>query len=518
MTIPVIRRRHATRVRVLAALCATAFAGCPGSKPAVGPPPPPDVATLTGTVTSTLGGTLSAVTITVQPSSGPAISTTTSVSGTYRAADVPLVSGTIAVSGVAANCAVPAPVTYSGLAAGDTTVINIAVTCVPLTGTVSGIVVSSLGGGMANVTVAVTPDTAAAHSTTTTSNGLFTVRNVPIGNGTIAVSGLPSNCATPSPTAYANLTFGDTLTDTVAVICTAPPFVNQIAFDDGDPNFSTYIAVMNPDGTHIARVTLDSLETRDPGWSPNGQRIVFSRALANGNVGYQLVSVNVDGTGEQVITSGTALDENPVWSPNGATIAFTSSSIGSTSLNVWAVNADGSNRTQLTFSTGSTGVPTWSPDGTKIAYQGQYTSAPAHIWVMNADGTNPVQLTTDPAGDGYPSWSPNGTKIAFASQRDGNVQIYVMNADGSGQTRLTTNADDDFEPRWSPDGTQILYEKEGINAPGTIWVMNADGSNPVQITVGASADWKHFPPAAPASPSRRPTAQPRRHVARRRAS
>jgi Tol biopolymer transport system component len=362
---------------------------------------------------------------------------------------------------------------------------------------------------MANVSVSVVPGTAPALSTTTTRDGFFTVTNVPVGSGTIGVSGLPSNCmAPPSPATYSGLTYQDTVTDTVAVACTAPPFVNQIVFDTREPNAVGYVAVMNPDGSHIARVTLDSVLTFSAGWSPNGQRIVYSRTTTTG---YQLVTVNVDGTGEQVVTDGTAYDENSVWSPLGTTIAFTSSTATSQS-NVWVVNADGTHRTQLTFSAYPTGLPSWSPDGTKLAYQGQYTGAPAHIWIMNADGSSPSQITTDAAGDGYPSWSPNGLKIAFASQRDGNSQIYVMNADGSGQTRLSANADDDFLPRWSPDGTQILYEKLGVNAPGTMWVMNADGSNPVQIGVGGVGDWKHLPPAPGSSPSRKPASRPRQIV------
>jgi hypothetical protein len=65
--------------------------------------------------------------------------------------------------------------------------------------TVSGTVSSSVGGGIVNATVTVTPTASASlPAVQTSTGGAYTVVNVPAGDGNLAVSNLPTNCQSVS--------------------------------------------------------------------------------------------------------------------------------------------------------------------------------------------------------------------------------------------------------------------------------------------------------------------------------
>jgi sugar lactone lactonase YvrE len=94
------------------------------------------------------------------------------------------------------------------------------------TGTVSGTVTSSLGGGLARVAVIVTPTgegTLPADSTTR--SGAYTAPGVPIGSGSgaVTVANIPNGCTAPTPAPYSGLTAGATATANIVVTCTALP-------------------------------------------------------------------------------------------------------------------------------------------------------------------------------------------------------------------------------------------------------------------------------------------------------
>jgi hypothetical protein len=185
--------------------------------------------------------------------------------------------------------------------------------------------------------------------------------------------------------------------------------------------------VMNADGTGQRRLTSDA--GLGPVFSPTGAQIAY--------FGQGIALANPDGSGSHVIvpdvhttttdtttltvTRTSIVNSEPNWSPDGNRIAFTRESATSgqrcdlvtqqcttTSdhqIDVYVVNADGSGLRQLTSSTGvNEEEPSWSPDGREIAYfkmPQQNPDGVGEIWVMNADGSGQRAV----ALGWHPHWS-----------------------------------------------------------------------------------------------------------------
>ncbi len=71
-------------------------------------------------------------------------------------------------------------------------------------GVVSGIVASSLGGGVPGASVVAAPSKGTPPApATTTMSGSYVLPNVPSGSGKLAVTNLPGNCTAPASQTYA---------------------------------------------------------------------------------------------------------------------------------------------------------------------------------------------------------------------------------------------------------------------------------------------------------------------------
>ncbi len=102
---------------------------------------PPTTGTVTGTITDQTAATIPNVTVTLTPTSGPALAgVLTNASGVYTRSQVPVGGGSIALSTLPAGCTAPTSTPYSGVTAGGTVTVNIQINCpapfsYPVTGT-----------------------------------------------------------------------------------------------------------------------------------------------------------------------------------------------------------------------------------------------------------------------------------------------------------------------------------------------------------------------------------------------
>jgi Tol biopolymer transport system component len=251
------------------------------------------------------------------------------------------------------------------------------------------------------------------------------------------------------------------------------PDSRHITFTDRDQGAD--IAVMNADGTGGRALThfpgtgdLVSRGDRRSSWSPDSQRIAYSRYSSSDTTQSGVYVMNADGGGPRLVAAdGGGV---PSFTPDGRTLAFERYLKG-----IFLVDSAGGNERvimadrnvvdpttrQRTFETNT--EARFSPDGHRIVFTrrtavsapGSGTVLEVDLYVMNADGSGVTRLTSTPTVDeSSASFSPDGSKIVYVRRAPGvkdfelgvdNAKIGVMNADGSGQQEIAPGG----EPFWS---------------------------------------------------------------------
>ena len=198
----------------------------------------------------------------------------------------------------------------------------------------------------------------------------------------------------------------------------------------------TNIWAMAADGSRILQLTDLEGFAGVPVYSKNEMWVAFQwRATSDFTDGekWRICLMRGDGSGFRVITPGDANDQVPGFSADGQRLLFFSDRTGRNQL--YTMSKDGSDVQPVARSEFDDSSGQWSPDGEQIVFASERDGS-TDVYVMNADGSGPRRLTHDVAVERGPVWSPNGTKITFSSNADGPSAIYVMNADGSERTRV----------------------------------------------------------------------------------
>ena len=225
----------------------------------------------------------------------------------------------------------------------------------------------------------------------------------------------------------------------------------------------------------------------DPAFSPDGERIAFTRSVIEGVEDIYVVSVQ-GGTPRQ-LTSDNAEITGLDWSSNSE-IVFASNRGGASSL--WRVPLAGGTPAWITTAGDGVSVhhPSVSRAGERLAYEQRTTET--NIWQLRRGRFQPQRLISSTRWDSNPAFSPNGERIVFASQRSGSQEIWVSERDGSNPVPLTF-----FEgpfastPRWSPDGAQIAFDAKGGEDEGgsDVYVMSIAGDQPRPLTTSEADDF-----------------------------
>jgi len=234
----------------------------------------------------------------------------------------------------------------------------------------------------------------------------------------------------------------------------------------------------------IVSVSSDPADDFDPAWSPDSRHLVFT---SNRDGNDDIYVVNADGRSLTNLTRHPAPDRDGAWSPDGSRIAFTSAR--NLRAAVYTMETDGSAPTRLTDGTTADDTgPVWLASGRGLVYESTRDGA-SELVVVDVETRAQRLLTTDPRHDVQPVPSPAGDRIAFLSNRDDSLwDVWLVGADGADLLKPAFNSDGrEAGPAWSPDGDEIAFESRRTGN-WDIYIANVDGSNLRAVTTHGAND------------------------------
>ena len=152
--------------------------------------------------------------------------------------------------------------------------------------------------------------------------------------------------------------FADSAANTDAVLS---PDRTRVAFSSNRGG-SNDLWIMDADGHNARRVTSDPGAEREPAWTPDGTRLVYTATPKAGPS--QIAIIRADGADNHLLTSGTGGNRSAEVSPDGATIAFVSTRDGNP--RIYAMGLDGSGQRRMTKGSDRETNPSYLPNGDLI--------------------------------------------------------------------------------------------------------------------------------------------------------
>ena len=205
-------------------------------------------------------------------------------------------------------------------------------------------------------------------------------------------------------------------------------------------------------GGHV-RLTNDGTRKSNPHFSPDGERILFTRLGSETGAPEVCVVPALGGQTTRLLTRAA----DAVWSPDGTRMAFVLKQPGETDTLAMAA-ADGTDVRIIRRSDAAYPFfrnPAWSPDSKQLAVVRGTGGMSGELWLVPLNGGTPRGLSHDAPGvfSDEPVFTFNGRGLIHESNRAGATNLWILPLDGSRLTRLTTGAGPDVSPTASRDGS-----------------------------------------------------------------
>jgi len=149
-------------------------------------------------------------------------------------------------------------------------------------------------------------------------------------------------------------------------------------------------------------------------------------------------------------------NRDPYWTPDGKRIVYSSFRAGRYGM-YWKP-ADGSGpEEQLTSSENEQGPGSWSPDGRVLAFDEILPESAADLFVLTLDGDRkPRPLLQTKFDEGLSAFSPDGRWLAYVSNQSGREEIYVQAYPGPG-ARVQVSTAGGRRIVWAAGGRELYY-------------------------------------------------------------
>ena len=235
----------------------------------------------------------------------------------------------------------------------------------------------------------------------------------------------------------------------------------------------------NRDGGGQLQLTEPPFYPRNPRWSPDGTKVLFTDNTQNGVDTLYIVS-SQGGAPKRLLPDDGGPQSLGDWSPDGTRVAYTTfpafsfvPSLNLSKVETRIVELATGRVTILPEREGGFFAPLWSPDGRFIAGGGRYTPGryfDARELVIFDIKTEKWNTLIQKEDIGFHNWSHDGRFIYFPCRIQGKVGVYRVSVPG-GKEELVFNLPDgfrgtgwyDFSMSLDPDDVPILFRDMGTD-------------------------------------------------------
>lgn len=187
------------------------------------------------------------------------------------------------------------------------------------------------------------------------------------------------------------------------------------------------------------------------------------------------------------LTDGPFDVRSAAWSPNGEKIVFTRTREGRTAhrTDVWTIDVDGRNARQLTDQIASVQSPKWSPDGRWIAFSGSKAEGDAQVrlWLFDVRRGVGFPLGGDDieaaSGDAL-HWAEDSASLLFILVDRGRRRVVRIQIRDGRMTHIV--AGDRHILKLAAIADRIFFTGEGATTPNEVATVTSDGSNETVIS------------------------------------
>jgi eukaryotic-like serine/threonine-protein kinase len=221
--------------------------------------------------------------------------------------------------------------------------------------------------------------------------------------------------------------------------------------------------------TRIVRLDVGTGEARDIFWVPerihtldvaSPGRLVFDVHSSRENLHEGPHPSLPQARAGRWLTREHGNDRQPAYSPDGERVVF--SSDRSRNLDLWEVSTRTGNLRRVTDDAADDWDPAFTRDGRRLVWSSN-RSGTFEIWIADASGSGARQLTRDGLDAENPTSTPDGEWIVYSSAHPEKAGIWKIRADGSDAARVV--AGPAVWPEVSPDGRHVAYRSAPYDWP-----------------------------------------------------
>lgn len=195
-----------------------------------------------------------------------------------------------------------------------------------------------------------------------------------------------------------------------------------------------------------------------------------------------LFTIDATSAESRQLTHGAFDVRSAAWSPDGERIVFTRTREDrrmAHRTDVWVCDADGANARQLSSEQGSAIGPSWSPDGRWIAFSGALDEGDAQmrLWLIDvaSGAVRPLgDESIEVVADTDLQWSRDSSAVSFINAHRGLQHVTTVTLDGT-LRRITEGARHVSHLACTEE--RLVYSAERPDAPMEVYACDPDGAH-----------------------------------------